>query len=147
MRRRKKEPFSPTPEYKFVNKDHRPVNVDPADLARFAWPVTALASISHRIAGVALFVAVAFALFALDISLASAEGFESLKQMIGSPVGMVITWALLASLAYHFVAGIKHLLLDLDIGDTLEGGKFASKTTLLLGGILILLAGIWVIQG
>ncbi len=129
-----------------MKNDHRPVNVNPGDLARFAWPVTAIASILHRVAGVVLFVAIAFALYAFDISMSSEAGFDQLKGMLGSPLGKFITFGLLAALAYHFVAGIKHLLLDLEVGDTLEGARFASRTTLLIGGILIILSGIWVIQ-
>lgn len=129
-----------------MKNDHRPVNVDPGDLARFAWPVTAIASILHRVAGVVLFVAIAFALYAFDLSLSSEADFLALKSMIGSPLGMFITFGLLAALAYHFVAGVKHLLLDLDVGDTLEGAKFASRAALLIGGILIILSGIWVLQ-
>lgn len=130
-----------------MKNDHRPINVDPADLARFAWPIPALASISHRIAGAVLFVGIAFGLYALDMSLSSEEGFTTLKEMMTSPVGMFITWGLLAALSYHFVAGIKHLMLDLEIGDSLEGGQFAAKTTFLLSGILIVLSAIWVLQG
>lgn len=130
-----------------MSKDHRPINVNPADLARFRWPIAAVASITHRIAGVVLFVGVAFGLYALDISLSSEAGFDRLKAMIASPFGMFVTWGLLAALSYHFVAGIKHLLLDLEIGETLEGAKFASKTTILFSGILIFLSAIWVLQG
>jgi succinate dehydrogenase / fumarate reductase cytochrome b subunit len=130
-----------------VKNDHRPVNVNPRDLMSFAWPITAAASILHRIAGVVLFVGVGFGLYALDLSLASEAGFDSLNAMIKSPFGMFVTWGLLAALAYHFVAGIKHLLMDLGIGETLEGSKFAAKVTLLFAGILILLAAVWVIQG
>jgi succinate dehydrogenase / fumarate reductase, cytochrome b subunit len=122
------------------------VNVDPGDLARFAWPIAAIASILHRVSGAALFVGIAFALYALDLSLASEAGFTELQGMMASKFGMFITWGLLAALAYHFVAGIKHLLLDLDIGDTLEGGRFAARTTLLFAGILVVLAAIWVLQ-
>ncbi|MEL0065487.1 MAG: succinate dehydrogenase, cytochrome b556 subunit, partial [Gammaproteobacteria bacterium] len=49
--------------------------------------------------------------------------------------------------AYHFVAGIKHLIMDMGIGETLEGGQFAAKTTLFFAAILIALAAVWVIQG
>ncbi|MBV1879703.1 MAG: succinate dehydrogenase, cytochrome b556 subunit [Pseudomonadales bacterium] len=113
----------------------------------FAWPITALASILHRIAGVVLFVGIAFGLYALQISLASEAGFESLKSMIKSPFGMFVTWGLLAALGYHFVAGIKHLLLDFGVAETLEGSQFAAKVTLLFSAIVIVVAGIWVIQG
>lgn len=80
------------------------------------------------------------------MSLSTEAGFLALAEMLGSPVGQLIAFGLLAALGYHFVAGIKHLLMDMEIGETLEGGAFAAKTTLLLGGIVVLLAGIWVLQ-
>ena len=130
-----------------MKNDHRPINVDPSDLMAFAWPITALASILHLVAGVILFVGIAFGLYALEISLSSSEGFEMLKGMMKSPFGMFVTWGLLSALAYHFVAGIKHLLLDFGIAETLEGSRFAAKVTILFSVILIALAGVWVIQG
>lgn len=111
----------------------------------FAWPITAIASITHRIAGVVLFVGIAFMLFALQMSLASEEGFETLKGMITSPLGKFITWGILSALGYHFVAGIKHLVMDTGVGETLEGGQFAAKLTLFFSAVLIALAAIWVI--
>lgn len=130
-----------------MQNDHRPINVNPSDLMAFAWPLAALASIIHRVSGVILFVGVAFGLYALEMSLASEEGFETLKSMMKSPVGMFITWGLLSALACHFVAGIKHLAMDCGVGETLEGSKFASRLTILFSAVLIFLAGIWVIQG
>ena len=129
-----------------MSNDHRPINVDPSDLMAFAWPITAIASILHRVAGVVLFVGIAFGLYALDISLSSEAGFEMLKGLIKSPLGMFITWGLLAALAYHFVAGIKHLLLDFGVAETLEGSVFGARLTLLAGVGLIFLAGVWVLQ-
>ncbi len=126
-----------------MNEDSRPVNLD---LGKMAWPVTAIASILHRIAGGALFVAVGFMLYALELSLTSEAEFLRLKAMMSHPVGMFITWGILAALGYHLVAGIKHLLLDFEIGDTLEGATFGARVTLLFGSILILLAAIWVLQ-
>ncbi|MEM7365846.1 MAG: succinate dehydrogenase, cytochrome b556 subunit [Pseudomonadota bacterium] len=120
------------------------MNVDPGDLMRFAWPVTAIASISHRITGVILFVGVLFALYALEQSLSDAASFDAMKAAMLTPFGKIVTWGLLAALAYHFVAGVKHLLMDLEVADTLEGGRFAAKATLLFGGILVVLAAIWV---
>ena len=81
----------PITENIVVKNDHRPINVDPSDLAAFDWPITALASITHRIAGVVLFVGIGFGLFALETSLASEEGFNALKAMIKSPLGMFIS--------------------------------------------------------
>ena len=128
-----------------MKHNSRPINVGIGDLASFKWPITALSSITHRVAGVVLFIGVAFMLYALDLSLSSEEGFISLKEMMVSPVGKIITWGLLSALAYHFVAGIKHLVMDMGFGETLEGAQFAAKITLFFSAALIALAAIWVI--
>ena len=129
-----------------MKNDNRPTNTYPTDLLTFHWPITALASITHRIAGIVLFVGIAFGLYALDISLASEAGFDQLKGLIKTPFGLLVTWGLLAALAYHFVAGIKHLLMDFGVAETLEGSIFAARVCFSLGGLLIFLAGVWVLQ-
>lgn len=130
-----------------MQNDNRPINVNPSDLLAFAWPITALTSITHRVSGVILFIGIAFGLYALEKSLASEEGFEAIRGIMNSPFGMFVTWALLSALAYHFVAGIKHLVMDFGFGETIESSRLASITTILVSAVLILLAGIWVIQG
>ncbi len=128
-----------------MKDNSRPINVGIGDLMAFAWPITAIASITHRVAGVVLFIGIGFGLFALDVSLTDEAGFNGLKEMIVSPLGKFITWGLLSALSYHFVAGIKHLVMDTGVGETLEGGIFAARVTIFFSAILIALAAIWVI--
>ena len=130
-----------------MKQDTRPINVGMTDLMSFRWPVTAIVSIAHRIAGGVLFAGIAVMLFALDMSLSSEAGFESLKAMMLAPVGKLITWALLSALAYHLVAGVRHLFMDLGFGETLEGGVFSARLTLFFSTILIVLVAIWVYGG
>lgn len=128
-----------------MKQNSRPINVGIGDLMGFAWPITAIASITHRVAGVVLFIGIGFALFALEVSLTDELAFGSLKAMITSPLGKLITWGLLSALAYHFVAGIKHLIMDTGVGETLEGGIFAARVTIFFSAILVVLAAIWVV--
>ena len=130
-----------------MKQDTRPINVGMTDLMSFRWPVTAIVSIAHRIAGGVLFAGIAVMLFALDMSLSSEAGFESLKAMMLAPIGKLITWALLSALAYHLVAGVRHLFMDLGFGETLEGGVFSARLTLFFSTILIVLIAIWVYGG
>ena len=130
-----------------MKHDSRPINVGMSDLMSFKWPITAIASITHRIAGGVLFVGIGLLLFALEMSLSSEAGFEALKAMMSSSFGKLVTWAFLSALAYHLVAGVKHLVMDLGYGETLEGGVFASRLTLLLSAILIVIVGIWLYGG
>jgi len=124
-----------------MNTRERPVNLD---LTKFSFPLPALASITHRVTGVILFVGIAFGLYALDLSLSSPAGFAEARDLIAHPLGKFVAWGLLTALGYHFVAGIKHLLLDWDIGDSLEGGRLATKIAIALAVVLSVLAGVWV---
>lgn len=119
----------------------RPVNLD---LGTIALPVTAKASILHRISGVFLVAAVAVLLFLLDLSLSGEAGFARAIEVLGSPVARLVVWVVLAGLIYHAVAGVKHLLMDFGVGETLEGGLKAARITFAVAGVLIAAAGVWV---
>jgi succinate dehydrogenase / fumarate reductase cytochrome b subunit len=125
---------------KAVNSQ-RPVNLD---LRTIKLPVTAYTSILHRISGVILFVGIAIMLYALDKSLSSEEGFASVKACLTSPLAKLVIWALLSALLYHLVAGIRHLIMDAGIGETLEGGKLGSKIVIAVSVVVIVLAGVWI---
>ncbi|HCE8479367.1 TPA: succinate dehydrogenase, cytochrome b556 subunit [Pseudomonas aeruginosa] len=119
----------------------RPVNLD---LRTIKLPVTAYTSILHRISGVILFLGIAVLLFALDKSLSSEEGFEQVKACLTSPLAKLVIWGLLSALLYHLVAGVRHLVMDSGVGETLEGGKRGSKIVIAIAVVLIVLAGVWV---
>ena len=121
-----------------VNKT-RPVNLD---LGTISLPVTAKASILHRVSGVFLVAAVAVLLYVLELS--GEAGFAGAVDMLGSPMARLVIWAVLAGLIYHAVAGVKHLLMDLGVGETLEGGVKGARITFAVSGILIAAAGVWV---
>ena len=125
---------------KAVNSQ-RPVNLD---LRTIKLPVTAYTSILHRISGVILFVGIAVLLYGLDKSLASEEGFAEVKECLTSPLAKFVTWGLLSALLYHLVAGVRHLIMDMGIGETLEGGKLGSKIVLVVSAVVIVLVGVWI---
>jgi succinate dehydrogenase / fumarate reductase cytochrome b subunit len=79
-------------------------------------PVGALTSIGHRLSGVLLFLCIPLAAFLLDLSLQGADGFAQAARLLNSPwlrlVELVVAW----SLAHHFLAGIRFLLIDLEFG-------------------------------
>jgi succinate dehydrogenase / fumarate reductase cytochrome b subunit len=125
---------------KAVNKQ-RPVNLD---LTTIHFPITAIASILHRVSGVFLFAGVGFLLWALGASLESPESFTQVKECFDGFFVKLFTWAVVAALIYHLIAGCKHLLMDLGIGEDLESGQLAAKITLAGAIVLILLAGVWI---
>ncbi len=116
----------------------RPVNLN---LFKMSWPLAALTSITHRVTGVILLVGLAFALYALQMALASPAGFEQAAQMVQQPVGKFILFGLLLGLVYHFVAGIKHLLLDFHMGDSLQASRAGAV------GVIVVTVGIAAVLG
>ncbi|WP_108125347.1 succinate dehydrogenase, cytochrome b556 subunit [Saccharospirillum mangrovi] len=121
--------------------NHRPKNLD---LGTIRFPITAIASIIHRITGVGLFVAVGFLVWALGLSLESRQGFDQVVAVLTHPLAKFITWGILSLVVYHFIAGIKHLIMDAGYAETLNGGTWASRIALVLAVIGIVLAGVWV---
>jgi len=107
-------------------------------------PVTAYASIIHRVSGVILFFVAGIFLWLLDGSLSSSEGFDAIKECLTSPLAKLVIWGCLSALAYHFVAGIRHLIMDMGVGESLEGGKRGARLVFVFSVILIALAGVWV---
>ncbi len=119
----------------------RPVNLD---ITTIKLPLPAYTSILHRISGVILFIGLGFILYGLELSLASEESFNALKALLSAPLAKFIIWGILSALIYHLIAGVKHLLMDMDVGDGKESGSLGSIVTLVLSTVLIILAGVWV---
>lgn len=91
----------------------------------------------------ALFVGTAYLIYLLDVALGSEAGFAQATALLHDPGGKIAAWAVLAALGYHFIAGIKHLLLDFHVGDSLQGARLGSQITLTLAALSAVLAGAW----
>lgn len=121
--------------------DNRPKNLD---LSTIELPVVGKASILHRVSGFILFFAIAFLIYALGASLESQASFDSLKEVMQHPISKFIIWGILSALGYHLVAGVKHLFMDMGVGEDLEVAQKASKATLVAGVVVVVLTGVWV---
>lgn len=119
----------------------RPVNLD---LGKFHFPLPAITSILHRVSGIVIFFGVAFMLYGLDLSLSGEEGYQHVSELLNGFFAKLIIWGILSALLYHLVAGIKHLLMDMGMGEELESGRLAAKATLAIAITLIALAGVWI---
>ena len=116
----------------------RPVNLSLPGLFA-AMPVTAVASILHRLTGIVLFVGMLYLCYLLDLALGDEAGFARAAASVASPAGTVAVWAIISALGFHLVAGIKHLLLDFHLGDSFGSARAASWIAILLS-ILIAVA-------
>lgn len=120
-------------------KDNRPVNLD---IGSMKLPITAYASITHRISGIIMVVSAFLLLWALEQSLAGPESFASLRELLASPVARFIAWGISTALAYHALAGVKHLVMDFGVGESLEGGVLGARLVIASALILSILLGV-----
>lgn len=107
----------------------RPVYLN---LVRIRLPVGGVVSILHRVTGVLLVLALPLSLLLLERSLASAADYQQLAAHAASLPGRLVVLALVVTTAHHLFAGVRHLLLDVDIGIERGGAR--------LGAWLVLLA-------
>ncbi len=118
----------------------RPINLD---LFSFRFPITAISSILHRVTGVFLVIGVPIILWLLSLALSSQAGFNEAAQTVGAGFGKFVFWAILASLSFHIIAGVRHLLMDAGIGESLEGGITGATIVLVLGAVSAAVIGVW----
>ena len=121
------------------SKDNRPVNLE---LTTIKFPITALASISHRVTGVLLFFSSVLLVWALDASLASEESFNRLVKLLSSTGVKAVLWAFLVIFSYHALAGIRHLIMDVGIGEDFKGGALGARVLFVASALAAVAWGI-----
>ena len=101
-------------------------------------PFTAVLSIIHRITGVIIFFGVPVLLWLFQQSLSSAEGYAQVEQLLSGGFLRFAFFGLIWAFAYHIMAGLKHLAMDLGHAETPETAKVAAAL-LVIGNILVLI--------
>jgi succinate dehydrogenase / fumarate reductase cytochrome b subunit len=113
------------------------------NLFQIKLPVTGLVSIAHRISGLILFLGLPIALYLLGLSISNEAGFkQTVTIMQGLPfrlLALLVIWALL----HHLLAGLRFLLIDLEIGLDRPYARASAYMVIISGLVLALLAGFW----
>ncbi len=83
----------------------------------------ALTSITHRVTGLILALGIPLGAYLLDMSLRGPESYARVVTLFGAApsriAAVVLTWVL----AHHLLAGIRHLLSDIDVGSRLSAAR------------------------
>jgi succinate dehydrogenase / fumarate reductase cytochrome b subunit len=119
------------------------------DLPTYRLPAPGWVSILHRVSGVLMFVLMPFIIWMFDTSLSSEISFARFKSAFNSGLGVVPGWfvklvalALIWAYLHHFIAGIRHLWMDVSHkAVSKEFGGTSAKVTLGLAIVLTVLLG------
>ena len=109
----------------------RPKNLD---LLHIHLPIGGFVSILHRVTGVLLVLALPLAFLLLQKSLQGPEDFTQVVALLSTLPARALLLFVTILLVHHFLAGVRHLLLDLDVGIGRSGGQLGAW--LVLGGVL-----------
>ena len=127
--------------YTSATQRQRPVFFD---LVRIQMPVGALTSIIHRVTGIMLALGVPFGIHLLDLSLQGPQSYARVIALFDNSALRIAAILFVWVLAHHLLAGIRHLLSDIDIGSQLPIAR-RSAWIVNFGGVAVALfaAGAW----
>lgn len=95
------------------NKKKRPVYLN---LFQIRLPVSGVVSILHRVTGVVLAIFLPVSLWVLQRSLRGPDEFATIAHWMSFSWVRVLLLLVIVAFAHHFFAGLRHLLLDVDVG-------------------------------
>jgi succinate dehydrogenase / fumarate reductase cytochrome b subunit len=94
-------------------RNNRPVFLN---LFKIRMPIMALVSITHRITGVLLAILIPVGIYLFTVSLQNEAGYQQITRFFHNGFAKTMLVVLVWALALHLFAGIRFLLIDLDIG-------------------------------
>ena len=114
-----------------MNTDHRPVYID---LRKINLPVSALISITHRLSGMyVFFITLPLMLALIYFSTKSENSFNDLSLFLKNYkfiLGLIVLSFCI--LWYHILSGVRHLIMDAHIGESLLASKYSAIFTISL---------------
>ena len=116
-----------------------------SDLPTYRLPPAGWVSILHRISGAIMFVLMPFIIWMFDTSVSSEISFAKFTSVFSVGVGFIPGWfvklvalAIIWAYLHHFIAGMRHLWMDINHAVSKEFGRSSAIVTLGLGSLLTL---------
>ena len=119
------------------------------DLPGYRLPAAGWVSILHRISGVLMFLLLPFIIWLFDTSISSEFSFARFRSAFNQGLGWLPGWfiklvvlALIWAYLHHFIAGLRHLWMDVShTAVTMQFGMTSARVTLVASILLTLLLG------
>ncbi|MBU1443603.1 MAG: succinate dehydrogenase, cytochrome b556 subunit [Gammaproteobacteria bacterium] len=119
------------------------------DLTTYRLPPAGLVSILHRVSGALMFLLLPFVIWMFDTSISSDYSFARFKGAFESGVGFFPGWflklvalALIWASLHHFIAGLRHLWMDVShAAVNKDFGKSSAIATLAISILLTVVLG------
>lgn len=103
----------------------------------YRWPVSMATSITHRATGMALSAGTLLVAWWLIAAASGAGAYDTFSTYARSPLGLLILFGFVWSLAFHLLNGIRHLVWDAGYG---FNPKAAERVGVLIYALSIVIA-------
>jgi succinate dehydrogenase / fumarate reductase, cytochrome b subunit len=120
-------------------------NIHVSQIIRYRMPMAAVVSILHRISGALLFLLLPLAIWLFDTSVTSEITFDRFRSVFSGGIGFLPGWflklvvlAMIWGYLVHFIAGLRHLWMDVTHSVSMQQGRVSANVTLLLSTVLTL---------
>jgi succinate dehydrogenase / fumarate reductase cytochrome b subunit len=114
------------------SKSQRPVFLDLQVLTP-KMPLVAIISILNRATGALMFVSAPFLVYLLGVSVDGAAGYDRALAILDSFLVKLWLFALIWAVAHHMLAGIRFLLIDIDVGVEKEQARKSALWVVVAG--------------
>jgi len=133
-------------------KTPRPVyrNIHVTDIVSYRLPPAGIVSILHRVSGVVMFLLLPFIIWMFDTSVTSEITYDQFTSVFiaGCADGAVPGWffklialGLIWAYLHHFIAGVRHLIMDATHSVSKQQGHSSAVITLVLSVLLTVVLG------
>ena len=107
------------------------------NLFKIALPLPGVSSILHRISAVAIFLLSLPMMGLLVFSLSSEANYQIIISLFENIMFKTLFSLFIMAIFYHFVSGLRHLVMDFGYWETLKAGRMSALATFILTGLFI----------
>ena len=105
------------------------------NLFKIALPLPGVSSILHRISAVAIFLLSLPMMGLLIFSLNSEANYQIMISLFENIMFKTLFSLFIMAIFYHFVSGLRHLVMDFGYWETLRAGRMSALATFVLTGL------------
>lgn len=123
-------------------------NIHVSQIVKYRLPPAGIVSILHRVSGVGMFLLMPFIIWMFDASVTSEVSYSQFSSVFAGGAGFLPGWVfklvalgLIWAFLHHFIAGVRHLWMDMTHAVTKEFGHSSALVTLGLSIVLTVLLG------
>ena len=116
-----------------VNRDKRPLS---PHISIYRPQINSITSIINRVTGIGMSLAAVLIVWWLLAAATSASYFDFVNGLLTSWLGLLVMFGSLWALWFHFLGGIRHLVMDFGVGYDVKSVDFWGMAIIVLSLIL-----------